>query len=265
MIFNNLDPGYYARDLLDAFNITSLPIDPFLISDNLGIKFNFRDLDKIEAMFLLKNGKKRIILRDNEYFDNRIRFTVAHELGHYILPWHTEDIFTCYSSDILSFKAYRPQETEANYFAAELLLPTRYLSCDLNNLPYNFETLTDIASKYMVSLSSVAIKAIDFTYEPIGLIFTQDNRVKWTVQSKYMLRELYSKGTKLNQFTGLYQYYTEDKAISTKPELVYSMAWLRDGSDEESLSEQTIMMPTINAALTIIALDNNDNENDEEY
>ncbi len=70
MILNNLDPELYARDLLDVFSITSLPIDPFLISDNLGIKFNFRDLDNIEAMFLLKNGKKKIILRDNEYFDN---------------------------------------------------------------------------------------------------------------------------------------------------------------------------------------------------
>jgi hypothetical protein len=60
----------------------------------------------------------------------RERFTVAHELGHVLLPWHGTSSYACDVSAELSLHAYlaRRAEAEANRFAADLLVPSGWLT-----------------------------------------------------------------------------------------------------------------------------------------
>ncbi len=55
----------------------------------------------------------------------RRRFTLAHELGHLMLPWHAGNTLAC--STPRGWLLERGWEPEANAFAAELLLPTTWL------------------------------------------------------------------------------------------------------------------------------------------
>ena len=82
-------PEEYARDLIDqmGINIDSDRIDPFKIGSTLGIKYYFENIKSCEAIFILKNGQKRVIFKDNSTMDPRINFTMAHELGHYYISW----------------------------------------------------------------------------------------------------------------------------------------------------------------------------------
>src|ERR1051325_10675045 len=50
----------------------------------------------------------------------RKRFTIGHEIGHYILPGHGDTV--CKSADIGSSRGGSDQEVAANRFASELLL-----------------------------------------------------------------------------------------------------------------------------------------------
>ncbi|GGJ88955.1 hypothetical protein GCM10010123_18160 [Pilimelia anulata] len=62
----------------------------------------------------------------------RQRFTAAHELGHVLLPWHTE-LIECHSPDEETTDYIGGlREREASSFASHLLLPDRFLSphCD---------------------------------------------------------------------------------------------------------------------------------------
>jgi Zn-dependent peptidase ImmA (M78 family) len=64
---------------------------------------------------------------------SRKRFTVAHEIGHFVMPHHRRLKNVCEEKKIESFdlNLNRP-EIEANEFAAELLLPTAVLTKRFN-------------------------------------------------------------------------------------------------------------------------------------
>lgn len=71
--------------------------------------------------------RPRVILNALRLNMNRERFTVAHELGHLILPWQTETVF-CHTEETLTTNddVYRAIESEANRFAGELLVPVEW-------------------------------------------------------------------------------------------------------------------------------------------
>jgi hypothetical protein len=78
----------------------------------------------------LHGGRPRpLILLDGRHGRPRERFTLAHELGHVLLPWHVGDAFLCETSRVRLFDAASDvyTEPEANRFAAELLVPTAWL------------------------------------------------------------------------------------------------------------------------------------------
>lgn len=68
-----------------------------------------------------------IILINSEQVKTRKKFTLAHELGHVIIPWHTGTIFSDDSDELQGEFEYREMEAEANRFAAELLMPTEWV------------------------------------------------------------------------------------------------------------------------------------------
>lgn len=101
-----LDPPVRLSELCHYLNATVYEAD----SDNLdGALLSYQETD---------NTKRRIIMVSRDVTYTRKRFTVAHEIGHIILH-HTPVNFLRAQGPI-----YNPaQESEANAFASELLLP----------------------------------------------------------------------------------------------------------------------------------------------
>lgn len=58
--------------------------------------------------------------------DTRQRFTLAHEIGHIVIPWHTGTVVS-HLEPGSDDSDYSLMEQEANRFAAELLMPTEWL------------------------------------------------------------------------------------------------------------------------------------------
>lgn len=71
--------------------------------------------------------KKPQVLINSDSPEARRKFTLAHELGHIIIPWHTGTIVS-HLGKIEASEEYRRMESEANQFAAELLLPSSWIS-----------------------------------------------------------------------------------------------------------------------------------------
>lgn len=100
-------------------------------------------------------SKKVFYIFYNDSFDiseQRIRFTLAHELGHIVLD-HFKDDKTSLTRRQLSSKKYDEFEAEANMFAAELLLPKPLLKIE--------DSTEKIVKKFNVS-NSVAENSYDF-------------------------------------------------------------------------------------------------------
>ena len=108
--------------LLD-YNIKELPIDVFLIATIAGIKIlknsSVGTLKKNEIGKSVLDGEQWYIIYDDTMSIERIRFTIAHELGHIFLGHPLKDGYHTRTIDI-----NKPiVETEADIFASRLLAP----------------------------------------------------------------------------------------------------------------------------------------------
>ena len=113
----------------DAWSPLRLPVDPFAIAQQLGIKvFVDHGLPaEVSGMLRKQAGYEdpEILLNAGDS-RNRQRFTCAHELGHYNQrvkegsdgAWEYVD-----KRDPLSSQGLDPEEVYANKFAAGLLMP----------------------------------------------------------------------------------------------------------------------------------------------
>jgi hypothetical protein len=93
----------------------------------------------------------------------RRRFTVAHEIGHIIIPWHRGTIVDDIDAPRSHERGrYREMEAEANKFAAELLMPSAWtvgISERADHVVGLMHTIHQVAN---VSLPAAFLKAARF-------------------------------------------------------------------------------------------------------
>ncbi len=138
-----------ARKLLENAGIKNPPV---LIRDIVSHIKKEKDLSVYSWAFgedtdgiQITEGEKAAIGYNQKQHPHRQRFTVAHEIGHLLLG-HTGKNF------ILDLNSKKPEEIEANQFAAELLMPLEMLKKDFQN---GKKTAKDIAQAYNVSEEAV--------------------------------------------------------------------------------------------------------------
>ena len=106
-----------------AFGGAELPVPVDAIAEDLlGLHVTEADLDGVSG--LLYPARRRIVVNAADP-PARKRFTLAHELGHWICQCQDGpevEVF-CRAEDVTLDPAARAVEREANVFAAELLMP----------------------------------------------------------------------------------------------------------------------------------------------
>jgi Zn-dependent peptidase ImmA (M78 family) len=147
----------------------SIPVDlNKLISEYAEILYKNIPITGIDGVCInLKNPNKstRVIVNNNSS-KNRQRFTLAHELGHIIIPWHLGTIIDNIDNNLTNIdNQYWLNEREANNFASELLMPFDWLYSEYIKL-YDFETLVYITcDKCLVSEDAARIRIRKFKLE----------------------------------------------------------------------------------------------------
>ncbi|MCM3651344.1 ImmA/IrrE family metallo-endopeptidase [Metabacillus litoralis] len=147
-----------------------------LLCEKLGIGVFFADLDstKIDAHTVFIDSTPYIILNKARTSSVRLRFNIAHELGHILLHSKYGE------SETSSTSKHKRIEDEANYFAGCFLMPEEGISLDMAASNLN----------YLISLKQhwkVSIQAIIFRAEQLGLFSSshvlhlrqQISRNKW--------------------------------------------------------------------------------------
>jgi Zn-dependent peptidase ImmA (M78 family) len=144
-----------------------------------------------------------IILFNPSSVPARQRFTIGHELGHFLIPSHRppEGGFKCTSLDMTRANATDPAariEVEANRFAAQLLMPTVPFRQDLRRLRYaTLEAVTTLAKKYATSREATARRFIDLHDEVCAVVQSRDNEVISVYRSKAFPYMRLDRGTAL--------------------------------------------------------------------
>ncbi len=103
-------------------------------------------------------------------------FTLAHEFGHVVIPWHSGTIFS--KIDGISTNVdniYREMEAEANRFAAELLMPHDWLCKLYEEFKNPAEVVKIVQSTCSVSIDA-AIIAVNNSL-PKGFVYACANAI----------------------------------------------------------------------------------------
>lgn len=193
----NTDIERRVKDLLELANASELEADKSLnkVLDYLGLHIEYERLETGQ-LGLLDIERKKIILSIMQTGNVR-NFTVAHEIGHYIL--HSEalhDMLEEYgeteTSLSLNSEGVSCLERQANHFASWLLLPDRKLNIGFNlfrkeedirqkyifvdSQPNNYQRYCRMQD-YMRNLYGVSWQAIEIRLKSCGLLrFDERNK-----------------------------------------------------------------------------------------
>jgi hypothetical protein len=108
------------------------------------------------------------------------RFSIAHEMGHLALG-HAESLAAL--CELHAPGKGSVLETEANTFAAELLMPEALVRRRCEVSPVDLEIARSIARDFRVSLLAAARRFVELTSERCALAFASGGVVRWVIRS----------------------------------------------------------------------------------
>ena len=159
------------------------PVDPVPIIESLGYRV-IEGLNHfgIEAYTNLGNSNE-IYINTEVSFAPRRKFTLAHELGHIIIPWHNGDIKCATDTPYSLIKGKQLldiQELEANIFASELLMPNEWIKQQIPHESIDLEILV----KTIKDKAKTSVMACFYALEnalPSGHLYyvKKDNTEYW--------------------------------------------------------------------------------------
>lgn len=165
------------------------PVDVEALALSVGV-VEFRPLDGEGPLCALMTdvGKsKAVILCAPALAEQRRRFAIAHQLGHFLLKDHPGDR-QCTSRDLAENRrdtAHRKAEMQANRFAAGLLMPKPWFLDLVASLGKPVVThVPTIAATYAVSLEAAAARYADLTQATCAFAFIKDGTLRYTRPSR---------------------------------------------------------------------------------
>jgi len=165
------------------------PIDPFAIASSARIH--------VCAMASQEPGVAGCLMRVGNEFgiqysrslpnEGFIRFTVAHELGHYFIPGHPEHLFP--NGDGIhkshgDLAVADRHERQADFFASSLLMPPDLFSKALWKIDSGLEGINNLAKQFGTSLTATAINYARRAEIPLAIIVSNGRSIEYCILSE---------------------------------------------------------------------------------
>lgn len=158
-----------ALAILAECGIVEPPVDVEEIARRKGALLSFGPLDADVSGMLFRDGGTVLIGVNSAHSSTRQRFTIAHELGHWSLHKGNMIIDTLQVNfrDKTSSLATDRKEIEANAFAADLLMPERFIFEEVSrliksdSLRNEEQLITQLAQRFVVSRESMSYRLVN--------------------------------------------------------------------------------------------------------
>lgn len=181
-----------GSEIAAAYGLVATPIDPFSVIDaerqlihaeggDFGDHLDGR-LKYIGPRFLLTYNTRYNQWTHRGAHHPKVRFTVAHELGHYFIEEHRRFLVLRRQShgSITEFQSPQLVEQQADRFAVGLLLPRKLVRSHVNqeSAP-DLGSIKQLAQSFDVSMTSAMVRWIEMSDFPCGVASISDGRVAW--------------------------------------------------------------------------------------
>ena len=225
------------------------------IAEEFGIDVLYRPAESYDGALLRIRDAQRgcIVINSRIREESRKRFTLAHEIGHFVLPGQQEVSAPCQQQRIENWDAdlYRP-ELEANRFAAEILMPRGLMAEFVQSEP-SLESIRSIAQLCGTSLTASAIRLITLTPHRAAVVWSQNQKILWSKLSEGFVRWIRKGEVRGNSFAG--QYYRK-QSVPDQLAPVPASAWLYEKGLQEGAQiwEQSVGLKNYGAVLSLLVI-----------
>lgn len=256
----------------------AFPIDPFKIAadENIVVEPKAPDQVGVSGGIIFFDDNVGIFYATNIRSEGFQRFTVAHELGHYFLDGHPEEILK--SAPLHVSRAGFIQgdssiELEADHFASGLLLPSGLVSTALSRERVGLEGIENLAKVSKCSLTASAIRAAECCPYPMAVIVSRSDRVSYAFLSDGFKRlgrlTFLRKGSALPQgATRAFNAHPQNVAAGARECGQATLSEWFEGPMGVTLDEEIVGLGSYGYTLTVLSSedlpDRPDEEDDEE-
>lgn len=252
------EPCRLARSLQDMLGPTDGPVPILDIARTLEIAAIRLDrFDGFEGMLLTDSVRSTgTILANTRHGHRRARFTVAHELGHFLMERHVLSGaagFTCRTADLRETRdgqRHLRQETEANRFAIEVLAPPCLIDPILSSDP-DLRDARRLRDRLDISLEASVRRMIEHRDEPLAGIWSYRGRVRYVIRGARFPFVPLSKGDRLPPLTQAFRAVSQARPGFTEVVETHAQAWT--GRPDIDLSEQTRLAENGHAVTLLLA------------
>ncbi len=181
----------------------------------------------------------------------RQRFTIGHELGHFLLPWHRQTSFQCTAEDISS-RSKTEWEVQANQFSAELLMPALLVKRRMLQLKEpELAHILQLRDEFATSFEMTARRVVELSDYACAVVFSKDNIVRYSIRSEFFTEWLcVRKGDGLPTKSAsrlstsdpdewheidAHWWLDEPKGQASQPDIIYEQTLVQDNGHKVTL------------------------------
>lgn len=161
-----------TQKILSECNVGEPPIPIEAIAKRYRLQIRFQALQSDLSGFLYREQEDGVIGVNSIHAKVRQRFTIAHELGHFLLhqndPLHVDRAVHVKFRSNLSKQGTDVNEMEANSFAAEILMPRDFIAREFEQSePIDIldeDFIIQLAHRYNVSIQALFLRLMNLGY-----------------------------------------------------------------------------------------------------
>ena len=181
-------PDRIAQEIIRLFPDFSIPVP----IETIALQLDISSIEALETegfdggLFTDENKSAGFILVRQSMPRQRRRFTIGHELFHFLCPTHQPlrpDGFLCTCDDMRlnyasALQRAKQMEVEANSFSSKILLPAPYFLKDLQRTKgADIENILDLARRYDTSKEATARRYVELHDEPCAAVISRNGRL----------------------------------------------------------------------------------------
>ena len=242
---------------------SSAVILPQDIAGAIGLKYSTGNYKEgFDGLTRYRNRRFHVFIntrQSDHLFIPRVRFSFAHELGHFTMPWHRQALMQPGARPHGSKLEYCfdcSAEREAEYYAACLLMPEKRMRRDIANRRFSFVLVDELSKKYQVSITSTLIRLIGLNVYPLMVVCTRNNKIAWQRCTSdfpfYSVLRGLTGEVPVNTCAG--EYFDDGRKYSSTQE-VYADDWflLRNPSDRRrKFSEHCVYYEPLKQVISVL-------------
>jgi Zn-dependent peptidase ImmA (M78 family) len=243
-----------ARGIVKELNLVN-PDDIYIeeIAMHYGVFVRSQTLKNYQGRLVRSRNCGIITLNSQIRETGKIRFVIAHELGHFELENKRKVVFNCTESDFQMWKKkQRATELAANEFAAELLMPEEIFKVNRKQMPFGFTAIKTLSTDFKTSLTATGIRYVQLSDEICALVYAEDRLIRWFFPSPDFHHFIPVKYY-LSEDTFAFNFFNKMK-LPNEFSSVRADAWFsgNDINPKAQIKEHTIPFPNYNATLTLL-------------